>query len=264
MNLRRVWVVPAFAALVLGAASCSPDPPRVALYSDSLGAQARALFQAQLAGEARVRGASVPGSALCDALPLIADDLDGAEPRLAVIQFSGNNGTDCMRGPDGAPLEGDAVVEKYDADARFAVEALVGAGVPVLLVGSPPTLVADTPRDINTALARIADEYRARGADVTYVDAGASVTTPDGSYAASLPCLPFETSALGCVDGQIAVRAPDGVHFCPTGTGDDPDCPVWSSGAYRFASAMAAPVLEALEAERTTTTPSEDDLNGRA
>ena len=43
------------------------------------------------------------------------------------------------------------------------------------------------------------------------------------------------------------VRAPDGVHFCPAGKdahrGVTATCPVWSSGAYRYGSAMAQPVV---------------------
>jgi len=43
------------------------------------------------------------------------------------------------------------------------------------------------------------------------------------------------------------VRAPDGAHFCPIGAAAregvvDP-CAVWSSGAYRYGSAMAGAVV---------------------
>jgi hypothetical protein len=36
-------------------------------------------------------------------------------------------------------------------------------------------------------------------------------------------------------DDRIAVRSPDGKHFCPTGIGP---CDVYASGARRFADAI--------------------------
>ena len=49
-------------------------------------------------------------------------------------------------------------------------------------------------------------------------------------------------------------RAPDGAHFCPGAPdavrGVTSGCPVWSSGAFRFGTAMATPVLQALVADR--------------
>jgi lysophospholipase L1-like esterase len=239
-------------AVVLTA--CSNDPPIVALYTDSLGAQAEPFFADQLRGEARIRGVTVPGAALCDALDAIGEEAERRRARLAVIQFSGNNVTPCTQGPDGAPLEGAALVDRYEADARRAVELLAGAGVPIYFVGSPPTTVSDAATRINERYRQIADETAQNGGEVFFVDAHTTVIADDATFTRTLPCLPFETEVQGCEGGRIVVRAPDGVHFCPTVTGEDPHCPVWSSGAYRFGSAMAAPVLAAL-ADRTTTTP---------
>jgi hypothetical protein len=245
----------AVAVLIATAATaCTESDPRIAVYTDSLGAQARTHFEAQLRGEARVRGATVPGAALCDALDQIAADAERRTPRLALLQFSGNNVTDCMQGPDGEPLVGDALVDKYEADARQAAQILLDADVPVYLAGSPPTEITDASVRINDRYRQIAEELSGQGLDVTFIEAQASVTGPAGEYVESLPCLPFETPAMGCQDGEIQVRAPDGVHFCPEVTGEDPTCPVWSSGAYRFGSALAAPVLDKL-AGTTTTTP---------
>lgn len=246
-----------------GLSACAEDSARVSLYTDSLGAQARPFVEDQLSGVSGVRGATVPGAALCDSLPAIAEDIDDGAPPIAVIQFSGNNVTPCMQ-VDGEPLEGDALVDKYDSDARFAVDALTGAGVQVFLIGSPPSTVSDHSTRINERFRAIADDYGARGASVRYVDAGSAVSEPGGGYAETLPCLEFETPEMGCDGGRIQVRAPDGVHFCPSLSGEDPECPVWSSGAYRFGSAIAAPLLEALEADRTTTTPAVDDVSSRA
>jgi hypothetical protein len=252
--------LPAFPALILVvlvaavSTACGESDPRVALYTDSLGAQARPHFEAQLRGEARVRGVTVAGAALCDALDQIAADAERRTPRLALLQFSGNNVTECMQGPDGAPLEGDALVDKYEADARRAAQILLDADVAVYFAGSPPTAITDASVRINDRYRRITEELSGQGRDITFIEAQGSVTGPDGGYVETLPCLAFETPAMGCQDGEIQVRAPDGVHFCPEVTGEDPGCPVWSSGAYRFGSALAEPVLDEL-AGTTTTTP---------
>lgn len=91
---------------------------------------------------------------------------------------------------------------------------------------------------------------------MTYVDAGAAVLD-HGRWTDALPCLPDEpcSGIAGAVatDGPVnVVRAPDGNHFCPVAhdavDGVVATCPVWSSGAYRYGTAMAEPVVELLEA----------------
>ena len=80
-----------------------------------------------------------------------------------------------------------------------------------------------------------------------YVDAGAAVLDR-GKWTETLLCLPNEPCTSTDVHGAPVnvVRAPDGMHFCPTApvavNGVTPLCPVWSSGAFRFASAMATAV----------------------
>ena len=74
---------------------------------------------------------------------------------------------------------------------------------------------------------------------VTYVDAGAAVEGPGGTFARTLPCLigePCTGPVVGGVPSNV-VRSPDGVHFCPV-TVVRVSCPVYSSGAFRFADAM--------------------------
>ena len=48
-------------------------------------------------------------------------------------------------------------------------------------------------------------------------------------------------------DAALLTKAPDGAHFCPTAReaqrGVTGTCAVWSSGAYRYGLAMAAPVV---------------------
>jgi hypothetical protein len=84
---------------------------------------------------------------------------------------------------------------------------------------------------------------------IKYFDAGASVLA-HGSWTKTLPCLAGEPCTGGTDEIGTAVnivRAPDGGHFCPTAPaavrGVTGVCPVWSSGAYRYGTALAAPVI---------------------
>jgi hypothetical protein len=167
---------------------------------------------------------------------------------VAILQFSGNSLTDCMRARDGQPLDDAAVVDKYADDVEQVIRILRSRGSRVYLAGSPRTALSRRAQDINTIFAWTAMQWRARGEPVQYFDAAGSVLTNDGSFAARLPCLPAETSAEGChPDGTIDVRSPDGTHFCPVETGGKVACPVWSSGAYRFGTALAAAARQALQ-----------------
>jgi hypothetical protein len=248
---RRCWptliALAGAVALVVGLSACSLTPPRVALYGDSLSLEASDDFSDLLKGDARVRDTVQGGAALCDVLPAIQQDLDQRKPNIALLQFSGNNLTPCMRGPDGQRLEGDDLVDKYAADADQAVRLLRSRGVTVILIGSPVSAGSDTAAEINAEYQDVARRWAADGGGVSYADAGKSVLAPDGSFTETLPCRPGETAAMGCQAGRIVVRSPDGTHFCPTMTGGTSPCPVYSSGAWRFADAMATPVRAELD-----------------
>ena len=85
-----------------------------------------------------------------------------------------------------------------------------------------------------------------------FVDAGAAVEAPDGSFVHSLPCVTYEPKCAK--SGSNVVRSDDGRHFCP-GKYLDP-CPVYASGAFRFAYAIAAGVNEfgAIDASEPSST----------
>jgi hypothetical protein len=247
-RLLTTSIAPALLVAILTiTAACSTTPPRVALYGDSLSVESQEELRADLGGEASLRPVVQGGAALCDALAAIQQDLDRRKPNIAIIQFSGNNITSCMQLGEGEPLEGADLVAKYAGDAELAVALLRDRDVIVYLVGSPIAERSSVPAAINAEYRRIADRWAANGGGVFYVDAGASVLTPSGSYTETLPCRPWESADLGCEGGQIVVRAPDGIHFCPTLSGGNETCPVYSSGAERFAGAIATPVLDELD-----------------
>ncbi|MDH3707382.1 MAG: hypothetical protein OES57_15040, partial [Acidimicrobiia bacterium] len=94
------------------------------------------------------------------------------------------------------------------------------------------------------------------------IDAATAVLDEDGNYTETLPCLPTEPCTGGVDDDGVPVnlvRDPFGGHFCTSGFGPEEDrtydelngeCPVWASGAWRYAGAAAGPLIEAAYAEQ--------------
>ncbi len=129
-----------------------------------------------------------------------------------------------------------------------AIDIFAPTGDRVFLVGAPITRkqaeTEPTTWDrLNLMYAQLA---AADPTTVTYVDAGSAVEGPGHTYVETLPCLAHEVCD-GPVVNQVpsnVVRAPDGAHFCPVKSGDEAGviggCPVYSSGAFRFADAMVA------------------------
>ena len=218
-----------------------PGPPRIALYGDSLASESGQEF-AYLAGAA---GAPVlirtfPGIAICDDLPTMAADARSWHPTVAVLAFSGDAFTPCMAGYQ---LGTAAYFAKYERDARAAITIFQSIGARVILVGLPLDESSSESRNVTT-LNRNYRSVAAGSNGVTYDDAGQAVLA-DGKFTRTLPCLSFEPCTGPA--GTNIVRAPDGVHFCPTGNttlvGYLEECDVYSSGAFRFASAMVGAAL---------------------
>jgi hypothetical protein len=198
---------------------------RVILYGDSLAFEARDAFALSLesGGDVEVVDRTLGGTAICDRLDRMREDLRDLQPSAVALEFAGNNITPCMRGPAG-PLTGDGLTQKYRDDARTATELFAGAGVRVYWMGAPASAAPEA-----GDFARVRRGYQAESDRLTFT--------------ATLPCLPSEGAGDGCVDGRIPVRALDGLHLCPmrTSLGDN-RCPVYSSGAARFGLAMAGPI----------------------
>jgi hypothetical protein len=220
---------------------------RVVLWGDSLAFEAREAFGAAIAqatgGRVVVETRTYGGTATCDWLPEIAA-MSQQPIAVAVLEFSGNALTPCMTDGTGRALEGDAYLDAYAHATQQAITLLRNAGARVVLAGAPRARTEPSPTSV--ALQEMYRTLAARSAGVSFVDAGAAVLDSAGRWTATLPCLPDEGPGEGCAGGRIAVRAPDGAHFCPgapaavhgvTGT-----CPRWSSGAVRFGRAMAAAV----------------------
>ncbi len=251
--MRRCIATGITLALALWTAECtgartpSTRTLAVALFGDSLAVQAAPDFDRLLGVKGVVVSNHVyPGTATCDWLPAMSQEAS-AHPRAAVLEFSGNTLTTCMRG---CPPESASAVQRYCTDLEKAIEDFLSAGTKVFLVGTPVTYTQwmnHDPRrnDLNQAMKGLAAEH---GHEVTYIDAGRAVEGADGAFAWTLPCLvaePCDGPVVGGVRTNV-VRAPDGVHFCPLLADFALGCGSYNSGAYRFADAIAVPVLAAL------------------
>jgi hypothetical protein len=232
--------------------------PLVILYGDSLAFEAADSFVVAFSGQhgVQVITRTFGGTAICDWLGEMRDDAATLAPGAVVIEFSGNALTTCMQGLDGHGLSGDGYWDRYHTDAQTVIDIFTPTNTRVVFAGSPISRLQEASGDfnggkVNAMYAQLASEHDGVG----YVDAGAAVLD-GGRWTPSLPCLPGEP-CTGGVDGLgrpvNIVRSPlDGGHFCPAGEeakrGVVAACPVWSSGAYRYAVAMAQPVLSALAA----------------
>lgn len=203
---------------------------RLVLVGDSLAQEVTPFLQFLTPGKA-----FVPkfwgGTAPCD---WVNTNLEATRSSVVVVSFTGNSLTPCMADGAGGYLDDQPLVDKYRYDIGTIIDRARQAGARVVLVGQPRRAASfddDAEVDgLNAMYRAFAGAYPF----VSYVDAGATVETPDGQYADRLPCTGFDTDCAA--DGTTVVRG-DGVHFCPN-VGRNP-CDVWASGAFRFGLAIA-------------------------
>jgi hypothetical protein len=234
-----------------------PADARVVLYGDSLALEAGGHFRNALvsAGVTDVTLQVYGGTAICVLLDRMRTDAATLRPTAVVVEFSGNAITPCMMDETGRSLAEapEAYHQKYRGDAQQVLEIFETTGTQVYFAGAPLTRRAAEDPDGDADW--LNELYASLAADSThgrYVDSGRA-TLRGNRWTATLPCLPNEPCTGGVdADGTPVnvVRAPDGGHFCPgapdASSGVTEECPVWSSGAYRYGSAMAAPVMQAL------------------
>lgn len=204
-------------------------PNRIVLVGDSLAHEVSSVVQFLSAPRPLVPK-FWGGTAPCDWLDT---DLEATRSTVVVVSFTGNSLTPCMVDGEGAFVRGEALVERYRADLAELVASARAAGARVLLVGQPYRDASfDADAEVDGINAILRDLARQRF--VSFVDAGGFVED-DGAYTDRLPCAPIEP--VCDADGTNIVRG-DGVHFCPV-PGPSGECPVWSSGAFRFGMVIA-------------------------
>jgi hypothetical protein len=235
--------------------------PLVAVFGDSLITQAKLDLAADLS-KLDVVQHSDPGVAACHYLAVVRSFLRTHRPKVAVIEFWGNDNKDtsCV---NRFAMQSAGYDANYQRTISTMVREFVDAGTHVFLVGTIPdateVATADTKWDrLNRIYAGIAASYHH---DVVSFVNVQQVIELDGHFTWYLPCLPHEQS---CDDafpalrsllpvGDNVVRSIDGLHFCP----DYPTtphhyydiefCDTYSSGEFRYASFIAQAVEQFLE-----------------
>jgi hypothetical protein len=222
----------------------SHGPPAVALFGDSLAWEAQTYFSALIraSGDTPLTYTR-SGTAVCDWLSTMRTVEARFHPEAVELEFSGDALTPCMRAYE---PPSSAYFEKYRADTLAAIAVFKGAGAHIFLIGSPINRSDTSVQNWDQLNGQYDAIAEADPAHVTYVDAGAAVEGPGHTFTATLPCLldePCTGPVVGGVPSNV-VRAPDGGHFCPVekdaALGIIGPCPVYSSGAYRYAFAMVA------------------------
>jgi hypothetical protein len=206
---------------------------RIALWGDSMAWEAQDSFRhaIQTAGDTSVLTRTYGGTAPCDWLVDIRRQARRWHPAVAVLAFSGNTGSACMRGRDPEAA--------YRADITDAVRLLTSRDTRVVLVDAPPR--RDQPVDAAglTSLDRLWRQV-AVSERLTTVATAARAVTEDGRWTTTLPCARDERCPT---TGAVTVRSPDGVHFCPRQEPAMTRCPIPSPGATRYGRAMATAAL---------------------
>jgi len=254
---RRMMSLGVVVALVclLTSSQVEPVAGRVNVYGDSLSVQASAPISRLLADAGfTFESHSIGGTALCDELgQMRLDATRVTRPKVVVVAFIGNNQTPCVEHPDGSPLTGDALRERYAFDLKIVHDIWAPTHTPVVLLGAPAT-EDDDRLDYDEMLRSAASRYGFWYEDTT------PDLSPDNRYVSSLPCAPYELASVGTCTGAVidgvrhnVVRSPDGVHLCPDRSWvpsyDTPTCPVYASGEVRWAYHVLDGVRHAIPAD---------------
>jgi hypothetical protein len=153
------------------------------------------------------------GTAPCDGfgdLAGLASRPPAERPALAVIEFGGNAFTPCMQPGAAMPSDSD-IVAAYQRDGTTFITTLLAAGIRPVFALAPAV-------DHQSLIPEVNAPWRSLASQFPGVDAGVLVDASDGTFTRTMPCGSWEGLAAGCDAGVIAVRAPDGTHFCPTET----------------------------------------------
>jgi hypothetical protein len=235
-----------FGTVAIASPAAAAPQRNVVVYGDSLAWEAKdfvAVLGAANGMPTEVR--SFGGTATCDWFTDMRSYLPKVKAQVVVLAFSGNNITPCMR-PGGTYLLGDALQAKYAADTKRAITIARSTGARVVLVGAPRP--HGSGRDWDFLHEAYRDLAGTSPRWVSYVDGGRLIA-PAGAWSRTRSCLPNERRIVN-TDGsractrtnRIAVRAPDGAHFCPGGAaavnGITTTCRKYSSGAFRYASTI--------------------------
>jgi hypothetical protein len=173
-------------------------------------------------------------------------------PQVAVIQFSGDAFTPCMKDANGVAYSDQALVNKYAADSATAIALFTAAKIPVYFVTTPISRGQAAQGAVgNTALgvmySKLPQLFRSNPL-VRFADAATAVEW-HGHYTDTLPCQKGETCTGHWADGTptVVVRQADGTHFCPVKeviVNGNTSCPAPMPGARRYVLAIIARIAQ--------------------
>ncbi len=244
---------------------------RVSVLGDSILYQAKPTidFLVETSGAVMTHSITYPGLTMCTLIPFIRRDIIPVHADLVIIEMLGTDFDQCAQvAPDHSPAWLAAFKTATETVVNDALSA--SSSTKVELVDAPTYMDQISG---HSAVAQIYQEVSALHPDrVSYVNAGASVEGPQGQAVEYLPCLPKEISRGLCegptirtemINGtlvrEIPVRGSDLVHFCPvndaSGKVAPPGCAVYSSGVFRFATALLNPALREFDLGPVSTSP---------
>lgn len=248
-------LIGAAAAAVASPAQASPKQ-QILVFGDSIMKEAGPTLKADSDATRTYVIKNMAGRSPCDYLKvapkLFEKTAHGVRVHydLFVVQTAGNSSSNCMKVPGGKGMLkiGSPQWEaKYRTDLDALADYVAGFGTPMLIVSSPPFAGVQVVRDdvYNT----VEPQLHADRPAVLFSDDARFATSAGGQFAVQLPCLAGETAADGCSHGMITVRAPDDVHFCPSGFSNKikgTGCAVYDSGGIRYGNAIVDAVDSSL------------------
>jgi hypothetical protein len=240
-------------ASLLAAPVARADQPLVLVYGDSL------LYEAQPFAEQLLRDVGhvdfhvggFGGAATCDFQSLFEEDAARFHPVAVVLAFSGNAISPCMRDSNGGYVDHDEWLRRYRADTSKAIATFRPGSPQIWLATAPISRDQEAAQDYGVFdLANVFRELAAQNPRVHVAESGEAVMHDRRHYARWLPCLASEP----CQGGVDIWGRPvnfvrnqwDGAHFCPAPFPVVERCPVYSSGAMRFAGGLLIPMLRSI------------------
>ena len=253
--MRRTGVVALAIALVsvlLGPGSARAAEPLVLVYGDSLIHEAAPYAEQLLrdVGHVEYRVMGTAGAATCDWLPGMRADAAHARPAAVVIGFFGNSFSPCMQDAAGHSVTGDEWLARYRAASLEVLSIFNAPDTTVWFATGPISKWAEDAKDPWPArFDAMLREVAASNPRARFVDSAAAVLW-DHHWARFLPCIPSEP-CQGGVDiwgrpVNVVRNLFDNTHFCPAPFPRLDRCPIYSSGAMRFAGGMLVPVLQSM------------------
>jgi len=271
MRRRAAWLTAGWfaTAVVLGAGVLAPvsaahavTKRQILVFGDSIMKESQPTLKSKSSATLTYTVKNMAGRSPCDYLKvapkLFEKTAHGQRVHydLFVIQTAGNSSSKCMKVPGGKgylKIGSPEWEARYRADLNSLVDYVATFHTPVLVISSPPMGGVQVVRDdvYNTVEPQLhADRPAVQFSD----DARHAVSDTNGDFTTKLPCLPGETAADGCSQGMITVRAPDDVHFCPSGFSNKikgTGCAVYDSGGIRYGEAIDEAAEAVLGSQRT-------------